>query len=306
MNATKKPAKKQNGKSAQYAAEPVQELFEDPLALRLQAREAEMPPAMLRVAYYLNRNKAAVLANSAAELAGMIGTSDATVIRTVQTLGFQGLADLRQSIAAGINFSTPLHNMRQTLDEANGKAYTAADIVIDTHIESLTNMRMPEAREEIHKAIALLHGAGRIVIYGAGPSRPLAEYVRLLMIRHGQAAKVIGNGGIGLADELLDLSGQDRLLILSYGKPYKEVLLVAEEAAIAGAPIVLVTDSPNSKLARSAHTIVKARRGRTERVALHGATLVTLEALAMGLAAAEQGRTMQTLTRLGALRAAVG
>ncbi|MDE1905836.1 MAG: MurR/RpiR family transcriptional regulator [Rhodospirillales bacterium] len=305
MKAIKKLAKKKNNHLARGKGESAQEVFEDPLAARLQAKEAEMPPAMLRVAHYISRNKVAVLANSAAELAGLIGTSDATVIRTVQALGFQGLAELRQSIATNINFSAPLHHMRQTLDEVNGKGSDAADIVIDTHSESLTNMQTPEAREQIHKAIAVLHGAARIIIYAAGPSRPLAEYVRLMMVRHGQAAKVIGNGGIGLADELLDFSERDKLLVLSYGKPYKEVLLVAAEAAIAGVPVVLVTDSPNSKLARAATTIVKARRGRTSRVALHGATLVALEALVMGLAVAEQARTMQTLTRLAALRAAL-
>lgn len=266
-----------------------------------------MPPAMLRVAHYLNRNRVAILAHSAAELAAMIGTSDATVIRTVQALGFQGLAELRQSIAAGLGTSSaPLQHMRRTLDEVNGKGSGAADVVIDTHAESLANMQTPEARGQLHKAVALLYGAERIIIYAAGPSRPLAEYLRLLMGRHGQPAKIIGQGGLGLADELLDLSDKDKLLMLSYGRPYKEVLLVASEAAIAGVPIVLVTDSPNTKLARAASAIVTARRGRTERVALHGTTLIALEALVMGLAVANQGRTMRTLARLGTLRAALG
>ncbi|HYP63197.1 MAG TPA: hypothetical protein VEQ16_04880, partial [Acidocella sp.] len=55
----------------------------DRLTAQLQALEAELPPAVLRVAHFLNRNRVAVLANSAAELAAMIGTSDATVVRTV-------------------------------------------------------------------------------------------------------------------------------------------------------------------------------------------------------------------------------
>ncbi len=305
MKAIKSSTKKKNIRRARGKDESIQEVLADPLAERLQAKEADMPPAMLRVAHYISRNKVAVLTHSAAELAGLIGTSDATVIRTVQALGFQGLAELRQAIASNINVSAPLHNMRQTLDEVNGKSSDAADMVIDTHSESLTNMQTPEAREQIHKAIAVLRGAARIVVYAAGPSRPLAEYLRLMMLRHGQAAKIIGSGGIGLADELLDFSEQDKLLMLSYGKPYKEVLLVAAEAAIAGVPMVLVTDSLNSKLARTATVIIQARRGRTSRVALHGATLVALEALVMGLAVTEHGRTMQTLTRLAALRAAL-
>ncbi len=281
----------------------------DKLALQLQALEAGLPPSVLRVAHYLNRNRVAVLANSAAELAAMIGTSDATVVRSVKALGFEGLAELRQIIAASIgDNAAPLQHMRQTLDELAGEAgeaAAAADLVIETHAESLRSLQEKPARAQIHAAIEKLQTVERIVIYAAGPSRPLAEYLRILLARHGRPAKVVGQGGIGLADDLTDLSAQDGLLVLSYGKPYQEVLLTANEAGILGIPIILVTDMPNTKLARSAQVIIAARRGRAERVALHGTTLVALEALVMGLAVASRGRTMRALARLGTLRAAL-
>jgi DNA-binding MurR/RpiR family transcriptional regulator len=285
------------------------EVQADKLVSQLQALEAELPPSVLRVAHYLNRNRVAVLANSAAELAVMIGTSDATVVRSVKALGFQGMAELRQLIAASIgDNSGPLQHMRQTMDELEGKAgeaAAAADLVIETHAESLRRLKEKAERAQIHAAIIKLQTADRIVIYAAGPSRPLAEYLRILLARHGRPAKIVGQGGIGLADDLTDLSAQDGLLILSYGKPYQEVLLTSNEAGILGIPIVLVTDMPNTKLAQAADVIIAARRGRTERVALHGTTLVALEALVMGLAVASRGRTMRALARLGALRAAL-
>ena len=290
--------------SPQGAAEP------DRLAAQLKALEAGLPPAVLRVARFLNGNRVAVLANSAAELAALIGTSDATVVRTVQALGFQGLPELRQSIAAAIGTNAaPLHNMHRTLEDLGGEsgdAAAASDLVIDTHMESLRALQEKAGRAQIHAATAALHAAGRIVIYAAGPSRPLAEYVRLMLARHGRNAKVIGQGGIGLADDLVDLSVQDGMLILSYGKPYHEVLLVASEASLLGIPIVLVTDTPDSKLAQAANVVIAARRGRAERVALHAATFAALEALVMGLAVARRSHTMRALARLGTLRAALG
>lgn len=282
----------------------------DRLSTQLHILEDELPPAVLRVAHYLNRNRVAVLANSAAELAAMIGTSDATVVRTVQALGFQGLGDLRQSIASSLGGdSAPLHHMHQTLEELSGKAEeaatTVADLVIDTHADSLRQLQKADERAQIHAATAKLHTVERIVIYAAGPSKPLAEYLAILLSRHGQPVKVIGQGGLGLADDLLDLSERDGLLLLSYGKPYREVLLAAAEAGKIGVPIVLVTDAPNTKLARSASAVIAARRGRTERIALHGTTLIALEALVMGLAVANRSRTMRTLARLGSLRTAL-
>jgi DNA-binding MurR/RpiR family transcriptional regulator len=283
---------------------------DDRLSAQLHALEAELSPTVLRVARYLNRNRVVVLTDSAAELAASIGTSDATVVRTVQMLGFQGLGELRQAIAASINRPTaPLDNMRRTLQGLSGPAETeamkAADLVLETHHESVRQMRTAAGRAPLHQAIAALHPVERIVIYGAGPSMGIAAYLEVMLNRHGQRAKVIGQGGQGLADQLLDLSAQDGLLLLSYSEPYGEVLVTAAEAAARKIPIVLVTDNPASKLAKTANVVLPARRGRAEQVALHGATLMTLEALLMGLAVANRARTIATLERLAGLRAAL-
>ena len=65
----------------------------DPYRERLDAKLATLPPASRRVASYIDSNRLAVLASSAIELAARTETSDATVIRTVQALGFAGLAE---------------------------------------------------------------------------------------------------------------------------------------------------------------------------------------------------------------------
>jgi DNA-binding MurR/RpiR family transcriptional regulator len=283
---------------------------DDRLSAQLHALEAELSPTVLRVARYLNRNRVLVLRDSAAELAASIGTSDATVVRTVQMLGFQGLGELRQAIAASINRSTaPLDNMRRTLQDLRGpaemEAMKAADLVLDTHGESVRQMQTAAGRGPIHQAIAALHPVDRIVIYGAGPSNSIGVYLQVMLNRHGRRAKVIGQGGQGLADQLVDLSARDGLLLLSYGEPYREVLLTATEAAAHNIPIVLVTDNPASKLAATAAVVLPARRGRAEQVALLGATLITLEALLLGLAVANRANTIESLERLAGLRAAL-
>jgi DNA-binding MurR/RpiR family transcriptional regulator len=283
---------------------------DDRLSAQLHALETELPPTVLRVARYLDRNRLHVLTDSAVELAARLGTSDATVVRTVQMLGFQGLSELRQAVAASIHRSTaPLDHMRRTLQDLRGPAETeamkAADLVLKTHGGAVRQMQTAEGRAPIHQAIAVLHPVERIVIYGAGPSSAIGAYLEVMLNRHGRRAKVIGQGGQGLADQLLDLSPQDGLLLLSYGEPYREVLVTAAEAAAHNIPIVLVTDNPASKLAEKAAVVLPARRGRSEQVALHGATLITLEALLMGLAVANRANTLETLERLAGLRTAL-
>ena len=60
-------------------------------------------------------------------------------------------------------------------------------------------------------------------------------------------------------------------------------------------PILLVTYNPDSKLGNSADVVLAAQRGRTGRVALHGATLVGLEALFLGLTAANRKESLAAL-----------
>ena len=69
----------------------------------------------LRVVRFIDQNRQIVLASSAAALGERIGTSDATVLRTVQALGFPSLADLKTAILRSGERSTPAEDMRRTL-----------------------------------------------------------------------------------------------------------------------------------------------------------------------------------------------
>lgn len=278
----------------------------DVFADRLAARGASLAPAAQRVVRFIDQNRTAVLASSAMDIAASTGTSDATVVRSVQALGFSGLGELKQTLVASIaGPSTPADDMRRTLEEIGENTSRAVDLVLETHQEALDALRGAEPRARIVAAVAALHPAERIVVFGIGPSAALAAYVSMLLERSGRRSKTLNATGIMLADQLLDLREGDALLALAYGRAYREVIAVFGEARRLGLPVVLVTDTTDSKLGRSADVVLPARRGRADRVALHGTTLVGLEAVVLGLAAANRGGTMTALQRLNALRKAV-
>jgi DNA-binding MurR/RpiR family transcriptional regulator len=280
----------------------------DAFSDRLRDAAPSLSPAARRVVRFIAEHRALALASSAAELAARAGTSDATVIRTVQALGFEGMPELRRALAANLAMadSTPAQAMRRTLADANAEAGQAIDLAIDTQREAIEALATPEARATIRAAVAVLDPADRILVFGIGPSAALARYVATLLGRAGRTAHAIDATGIALADQLLELRAGDALVVLAYGRSYREVIAVFAEARRLGLLLVLVTDSLDRGLARQADVVVPARRGRTRRVALHGATLVALEAMALGLAAAQGERAVATLERLNDLRAAIG
>lgn len=273
----------------------------DPTARRRST--VRLGPAGRRVAAFIEQHPVAALASSAAELAAKADTSDATVVRTVQALGYNSLADLKKALVlATTQAATPAGDMQRTLAQMTQGAAAALDTVLRAHDDGLAALRRPEARDRLAEAAARLDRAGRIVVFGIGPSAGLAAYAAALLRRVGRRSRTLDRTGAMLADQLLDLAAGDALLVLAYGRLYREVEAVFAAARELGLPSVLVTERGEGRLADMAGTVLAVPRGRPGHVALHGATLVALESLVLALASAGPQRAVDSLERLAELR----
>lgn len=279
----------------------------DEFSDKIRRLTASLSPAAARVASYIDMNRAQTLTSSAAQIAAQLGMSDATVIRAVQALGFDGLPDLKQALAAGLgDRMSPSTNMRRTLSEVGKNASQAVAAVLDAHAEGLESLRTEAGQAAVLAAIAALHPAARIGVFGIGPSAHLARYLAFQLNRSGRLSFVFDATGWSLADQLLGLQAGDAVLLLAYGQPYREVQAVMAEARRLGLSTVLVTDMEASHLAQQATVVLLARRGRANQVALHATTLIALEAVILGLAASDSDNALQQLADLDRLRKLIG
>ncbi|MFN3449503.1 MAG: MurR/RpiR family transcriptional regulator, partial [Roseococcus sp.] len=162
---------------------PAQSLPADSFPARLAEAAPRLSPAARRVARFLEQNPPLALALSASELAARTATSDATVIRTVQALGFAGLPELKRALAAALAAPPPDPGeaMRRTLAEAGADAARAVDMVLETQREALEALAAPDSRATLRAAVAALHPARRILVFGLGPSAALARALALLL-----------------------------------------------------------------------------------------------------------------------------
>jgi len=271
---------------------------------RLARARPRLAATGLRVAKFIDENRQIVLASSAAALGARIGTSDATVLRTIQRLGFPSLADLKSEILKSATSSTPADDMRRSLIDLKKATGEAVDGILQAHAEGIAVLRSAKCRAQIAAAVQLLDGAARIVVFGIGPSSALADYVSILLARSGRRTRTMTATGSMLADQLLDLRSGDALLILAYGRLYREVKAVFAEARAIDLKTVLITEAEDTPLSSMADACVTIPRGRPGRMALHGATLVGLEALVFSLAAAKPDAALASLDNLNRLRRA--
>lgn len=279
----------------------------DKLSLRIRARAASLSPALVRVLDYIDANRLDAMTKSAVELGTAIGTSDATVIRAIQALGFDGLKDLKREIVASFGQGhSAADNMSRTFSSLGDERATAVDTVLSDHRQAFDALCSEETRLQLSDAVKVLSKARRVGVFGIGPSAFLAGYFSLQLSRSGRPSRLFDGSGAPLPDQLLHMPEVDAIVMLAYGRPYKEATACITEAKRQRKPIVLITDARDNGMSSDAKVVVAIHRGEGGRVALHAATLVGLEAIVIALASQQKTRTIEMLERLNELRKSVG
>jgi DNA-binding MurR/RpiR family transcriptional regulator len=85
-------------------------------AALLEERGKAMSVGARRIVRFIVDSPALAIARSVAHLGSRLGTSDASVVRSAQVLGYAGLPELKRSLAASMDTEdSPAHAMGGTL-----------------------------------------------------------------------------------------------------------------------------------------------------------------------------------------------
>jgi DNA-binding MurR/RpiR family transcriptional regulator len=155
------------------------------------------------------------------------------------------------------------------------------------------------------EAVTLLLRAKRVVWRGVGPSAHLAGCGQLLTQRIGKPSSTLVQSGTAFADELLSLARHDAVALLAYGRPQPHVRVLLARATALDLPVVLITDAGGPQLAPARGTTLECGRGVPGLFASHSITLIVIEALVLGVAAARRGHAESSFSTLNQLRAAL-
>jgi DNA-binding MurR/RpiR family transcriptional regulator len=238
---------------------------------------------------------------SAQEIAAAVGTSDATVVRTARTLGYDTLRDLRRALAEEDDDADLPSRLEATLGSL-GSADDVLGATINGQLAALGDLVRRITPEAFNDAVELLTSTPQTWWCGTGPSAYLAGYAAFLSRRLGRSAGAFVHSGASHADELLALREHHVVVVLAYGRihPYVNVLL--RRARDVDARSILVTDTLGQKLSSPADVRLNAGRGTPGLFASHAPTIVLLEALVLATAAADSKLSEAALADLNRLR----
>jgi len=265
-----------------------------------------LSPAEQRVARYFQDNREEVLVGSAAALAEMAATSDATVIRTAKALGYDGLDDLRRALARDLRSDlSPASRLTRTLSDADGDHRNVFQATIETHIQALEQLQRSITAEQFARVVECIIGARATVAFGIGPSSAMADYLTIQLGRFGLEARSLTHTGLLLADGISKLKHDDVLIIFAYTHPYTELDALLDRANKLEIATILITDTLADQMRKRVKELLIAPRGRAGMMSMHAATLALIEAILVGIAARRPTETIASLKLLNALRTKV-
>lgn len=275
---------------------------------RFRARAHLLSPRLRAVVTWINDHREALLELTAMEIAAATGTSDATVVRAIQALGFAGLRDLKQVMERWFGPSvTSSEKMLSTVNALTSDVNSSIDFVLQGHQRACEILGMAANRAAVAQAVALLAQARQVAIFGIGASGILADYTARLFSRIGLPSCVLNRTGFSLAEQLIALQRGDVLVMMGQKSPHREGLTTLREARRLGIPAILLTQAVESRFSQEAQVVIEIPRGDNNgRVPLHGTVLVCLEMLVLSVASTTPQKTVKSMKRINELHKAIG
>lgn len=274
-----------------------------PFKEMLLAVKSDLNPSELRVAVYISNNRHHALHASSQEIAEKSKTSDATVVRTAKSLGFTGLAALRRALASELEAGIPPANrIKWTVESISNSVGQAFEDTINLHQESLSQLKAIIPKDTYNDLVSHILSANKVVIFGIGPSAPMADYFAIQLRRFGISVTVLSHSGLLLADELLQIKKDDHIILLAYGHIYNEINVLLDHALLIGATTSLISDNLKNKLKSRVELIVEMPTGAVDGFLMHTMTLAFIETLLVGIACCSSEKVVENLKVLNDLR----
>ena len=220
-----------------------------------------MSKSYQKIALYLTQNPNDVAVRSVNSIGETSGVHASSFVRFAQALGYEGFKDLQTLFQKRLSTAAPGFEARvKALEKELGERTDRSEMglmhdLVVRDIASLKQMLTDIQPEDMAEAVSLLEKADVVYLMGQLRSAPVVELLRYILTMLGKRCVLLDPGG-GLATHMARaMRKTDLLFAVSFRFYANEVVNVVEEAAGRGVPIVAISDSTLSPLAKSARVL---------------------------------------------------
>lgn len=210
-----------------------------PISARIAALAGALPPTEQRVADTLVADASAAVDCTAQELADLAGVSRASVIRTAQTLGYDGYPQMRVAVAREVALAAA-HDDTAGHDGVLHRR-------LDQFARNVPRIMATVTEEAAGRFVAALDRAARVVVVATGLSAPLGLDVAMRLGAAGRPAEYVPDT-MGQQIAAATLSEGSACLVISGSGATQTSIEAAAAARATGADVLAVTSFARAPL----------------------------------------------------------
>jgi DNA-binding MurR/RpiR family transcriptional regulator len=214
-----------------------------------------------QVARFFTQNPNIIALESINAVAAKTKVHPSTLVRFAQNIGYSGFKELQAVFQTRLATAAPGFRERVNfLDAEISRNESGGDIgflrnMVVRDIAALQGLLESVGEEKLHRTAELCASAPCIFVAGQLRSEPIASLIRYLMTMLGRKVILLDSAG-GLAQEVaLTMGKGDVLIAVAFRHYAKEVVAIAELAVKQNVPLVSITDSQLSPLAKGAEVL---------------------------------------------------
>jgi DNA-binding MurR/RpiR family transcriptional regulator len=235
--------------------------YED-LIRTIHERYDDMSKSYQRIAVYLTQNPNDVAVLSVSAIAERCEVHASNVVRFAQALGYDGFKTLQSLFQKRLSTAAPGFEARiKALEKELGARKDRSergflhDLVV-RDIASLQNLLVEVPEADLKKAVTLLEKAETIYLLGQLRSSPVVDLLRYILTMLGKRCVLLDPSG-GLATHMARaIRKTDLLFAISFRFYANEVVNIVDEAAKRKVPIIAISDSTLSPVAKGANVLL--------------------------------------------------
>ncbi len=246
------------------------------------------------IARYLTQNPNDVAVLSVTALAAKCDVHASSFVRFAQALGYRGFKELQVLFQRRLSTAAPGFDARVRALEAELGAradHSEIGFLRDLVVRDLTSLQDLLASidgAQISRAVDLMEAAETIYLLGQLRSAPVVDLLRYVLTMLGKRVVLLDPGG-GLATHMArTMQPGDMLFAVSFRFYATEVVNIVEEVAAKGVPIVAISDSTLSPLAKNAQVLFAVPEHEYTFSRSLAAPICLAQALTVALAARQQ------------------
>lgn len=232
----------------------------DALRKEIAARYDELSPRLKQVANYVIDNPNDIGLETLSVIAGRCDAQPSTIVRFAKVFGYKGASDMQRLFRAEIlsaapspSYSERIRQFRKRSDEVDWLSpHNVLDDFTESNIIALEHLRESVSADDLEQAVELMQRAHTVYLAGVRRSFPVAAYLAY-SLSHVEKRAFLLDGVAGMTSEQSwMLSPEDAVIAISF-RPYADdTASVAEQAKANGAPLIAISDSRLSPIAKDA------------------------------------------------------